>query len=628
MASIVQFVDSISANPMVRLDLNSRLSGLMVKPASIDLSPPPLKQSWASTLLAPGARPTAANHENRTVKLPIALVGQPNSDTAATVLQRLARELDRSSNLLMMKLDGMSSPVFFRTFRDTYTLSMLRLLLTAKTGIVLELPAEPYGIGLPQTAVNAVTVYADPAHPAAPLNPNANFNSNVTGWSPTGGTFVQSSAQAHEGSGSGLFTPDAVTVTTKVELSTHFTAVAGQIYRGHAWIRCDVARSISLNVDFYTAADVYISSVTRTIAVAATTWTEFDAADIAPAGTGKVGLSQTMTGTPPASNKFYTDEAWVALVGDGGANGCHVDIPAGTIIGDVETPADIMIDAPHILDATVKPKSVFAMRRHGTPAQAPFLLQAETMTGSNGTAIGAANDANFSGGGPNYMRVTPSNTNNLLRLAKTGFPIATPNSNYRGTYKLLARVRQNTGGDTYKVQSVYGYGSYTITNDQVQVPQITASQYVELGLVTFPIGPDPVYDMTGVELPVDNSGVFLQLFVQRSAGTGTLDVDHLLLVPADDTYGLVDWPDETTSAPTIHYDGIAESAWAETSGAFMSLSPSAGPYGGFMLLSPQAAQRLVFVPVVNQASGETISYSYTVTIRYLPRYLFVAPAAT
>jgi hypothetical protein len=250
------------------------------------------------------------------------------------------------------------------------------------------------------------------------------------------------------------------------------------------------------------------------------------------------------------------------------------------------------------------------------------------MTGSNGTAIGAANDANFSGGGPNYMRVTPSNTNNLLRLAKTGFPIATPNSNYRGTYKLLARVRQNTGGDTYKVQSVYGYGSYTITNDQVQVPQITASQYVELGLVTFPIGPDPVYGMTGVELPVDNSGVFLQLFVQRSAGTGTLDVDHLLLVPADDTYGLVDWPDETTSAPTIHYDGIAESAWAETSGAFMSLSPSAGPYGGFMLLSPQAAQRLVFVPVVNQASGETISYSYTVTIRYLPRYLFVAPAAT
>lgn len=162
MASVVQFVDSIQATPTVRLDLNTYASGLMVSAAGIDLSPPPLRRSTVSTLLTDGDNIPAAAYGNRTLKIPVQVLAASGT-AAATVMQSLARELNRPTNVLKVQLDGMSQPTFFRTYRaPDYTLQMLRLLVAANTVAVLEIPAEPFGYGQRVTSSQFV-VTNDPA---------------------------------------------------------------------------------------------------------------------------------------------------------------------------------------------------------------------------------------------------------------------------------------------------------------------------------------------------------------------------------------------------------------------------------------------------------------------------------
>jgi hypothetical protein len=474
-SSIVQFVDSIGASPTVRLDLNSRTVGLMVKPDGIDLSPPGLRRATSQTLLTDGARVTAAAYDNRVVKLPIQLVPGLSTDAAALLVQKLGRELDRPTNILKIQLTGATNPIFFRTLRDSYALQMMRLRLAVNTQTMLALPAEPFAYGLRQTAVNAATLAANPAS----------------------------------------------------------------------------------------------------------------------------------------------------------ANGCLVDITAGTVLGDVEAPCDITIDSTHLFDSSMKPKSAFAVRRRGTPSSAPFLLQAESMTMGTNTTV-QTNDANFSGAGSNYVRCTFGTTSMVGRVSKASFPSATPGVDIRGMYRVFARVRTNTGGDVVKVQFQAALGASTVVNDAVTVPgSVTVNQLVDLGLVTFPYGPDPIYDgISGVELAVDNTSVTVQLNAQRVSGSGSLDIDYLLFVPADDAYCVVDWANETSSTLTAHVDGNSETVWAATAAGNLASFPVSTLAGRFMRLSPAVAQRLYFIPVIGQATTETIGFTYTVSAYYYPRYLVVRPATT
>ena len=164
MASIVQFVDSIAASPTVRLDLNSASSGWMIDyEREVDISPPSLRYAIASTMLQDGDHIAASSFENRVLKLPIKLVYTATTDAAATAIQSLGRELNRPMNIVKLQLDGATSPVFFRIFRSSYAMSMLRLWLKENTTITLELPTEYAGYGLLETPVSAVTVSTDPA---------------------------------------------------------------------------------------------------------------------------------------------------------------------------------------------------------------------------------------------------------------------------------------------------------------------------------------------------------------------------------------------------------------------------------------------------------------------------------
>lgn len=156
--SIVQFVDAIASSPTLRLDLNVATGPLAT--TSIDISPPTLRRAINSTMLADGDRVTASAYGNRVIKLEVQLVNSTQT-AAATALTNLARELNRSSNILRVRLGGISSDVFFRTYRaPDFTLSMLRVLL-AIGRVVLDVPAEPFGYGN-RVDVTPLTVNNDP----------------------------------------------------------------------------------------------------------------------------------------------------------------------------------------------------------------------------------------------------------------------------------------------------------------------------------------------------------------------------------------------------------------------------------------------------------------------------------
>lgn len=158
MVHIVQFVDSISATPVQRLNLNDGLVWRTLN--SSGFSPPPLRRAIAQTLLADGARIPASAYDNRTVRLLLQLQPTITEDQQATQIQVLARELNRPNNILMWQADSLTNPVFFRTLRSDIS-SVVEILPTLREATV-DILAEPFAYGIKQTLA-PVTVANNPA---------------------------------------------------------------------------------------------------------------------------------------------------------------------------------------------------------------------------------------------------------------------------------------------------------------------------------------------------------------------------------------------------------------------------------------------------------------------------------
>jgi hypothetical protein len=159
----------------------------------------------------------------------------------------------------------------------------------------------------------------------APLNANPYFETTAVPWTASGGVVARSTAQAHEGTASLLLTPDGVTAQSVARSEVLTGIVAGASYRAAAWLRCAAARNVSLNIDWYTGAGVFISTSTSTLAVAVNTWTAFDFTAAAPATAGRAGITVSMDGTPPAGHLLHIDEA-----------GLYAQLPAGADVAVFE----------------------------------------------------------------------------------------------------------------------------------------------------------------------------------------------------------------------------------------------------------------------------------------------------
>jgi hypothetical protein len=314
-----------------------------------------------------------------------------------------------------------------------------------------------------------------------------------------------------------------------------------------------------------------------------------------------------------------------------GSNGCFWDVTG--VLGDVETPA-VLSFAGNLAIVGGGRQTMLGVRRRGVPSNAPFVFQAEAASSLFDTTL-QANDAAMSGASNNYLRTAFASapTTLTVRWSKNPFP-GSSSTDLRGTYRVLCRYRKSVATDSIDVQLWWGGpNAVGFHNDTVTLPTDTNAtniRYVDLGLVSFPMAPDPQYDgFSGVELPV-NGQFFIAVQARRTAGTGTIDWDHLLFVPADDRLTLIGWPTNFTTPDTVVIDGAVGTCYGLTSGAITAMPP-ASMVGAFPMLSPSpVTNRIFFVRDAGYTASATdaITGSTSITASYWPRYLNIRPATT
>lgn len=149
-----------------------------------------------------------------------------------------------------------------------------------------------------------------------PANSNPYFEVDASGWTATGGSAVRSTAQAHEGVASLLLTPTGAASISAVECTPVVGVQPGSQWRADAWVRCAVSRQISLQINWYTPAGVYISS---TVPVSATpgvgVWTALTTTQLVPDTAGRASVNVFMGSTPTAGSLLHVDEAMIRPAG-------------------------------------------------------------------------------------------------------------------------------------------------------------------------------------------------------------------------------------------------------------------------------------------------------------------------
>jgi hypothetical protein len=325
------------------------------------------------------------------------------------------------------------------------------------------------------------------------------------------------------------------------------------------------------------------------------------------------------------------------------SNGMFLDIASPK--GDVETPLTVSFSNGSVgLGATGRLRSALAMRRRGTVANVPFFLQAEAMTMSIADTTVQANSASMSGAGSNFVKVAFTTSTAMVNRIQTTtrFP-SSASVDARGAYRVFARVRQNTVADVFDMRLLYGSTAVQITGDTVRLPADTGPsaptiKYVDLSGGTpmqIPLGYDPVTDgLSGVELAAE--GNFLVIQAQRVSGSGTLDIDVLLFVPADDRLELIKWPEvQNFSTDTfVAEGGPRPAAYCLNTNGQVSAVEAIEISGGGMMVTPGRTNRLFFFRDVgtgtaSTGSGDSVTATNILTCSYYPRYLSpVRPVAS
>lgn len=265
---------------------------------------------------------------------------------------------------------------------------------------------------------------------------------------------------------------------------------------------------------------------------------------------------------------------------------------------------------------------MYAIRSRGTPSALTYHTQAESMT--NGTNVVDIVDAQLLGG--NGVRWTPPNTSQHVLLSGPLLPTAAT-TELNGRYRMLAAIRQNVGGDFFYFQAEWGPpgNNYSIKNAEVYFTNVDNSgpiatpMLVDLG--TIDVG---TLGMVHGETTTARKATapFVRILGRRASGSGTLDIDYILAIPADEGMAVVE-----------HYvygggvnilDGVNGYAVAldATTAAIQRMG---SVRGGVPHIVPGRTNRLWIIPGLY--SDIYPSNLYAVIVTYFPRYLLV-PGAT
>lgn len=315
-----------------------------------------------------------------------------------------------------------------------------------------------------------------------------------------------------------------------------------------------------------------------------------------------------------------------SVVSNDPSTGCYIDIPFPA--GDVETPLYLDVKGSDII-TTLRNQSTIAMRRRGTPANAPWIIQAESMTLAANTAL-QANDAAMSGAGQNYVRASSLTSSFVTRLTSAVFP-SSASVDARGKYRPYLRVRKTSGTGEVRVRLVISPdGTTEITPDGVGVvlPDGTGVQWAEFPVIQIPVGEDPIIDGPGGDY-LATRGIIFKIQISLTANTSNLDVDCLVLMPADDRLCRVLWPGvsgpttmrlDSSSKPKVYGLGSSGETYSTDIRALD---------GGTPMVSPNAYNRMWILKNTGTTAADTLSGTTEITPFYYPRYLnAIRPASS
>jgi hypothetical protein len=306
-----------------------------------------------------------------------------------------------------------------------------------------------------------------------------------------------------------------------------------------------------------------------------------------------------------------------------GTNPCRFDV---SVEGDAPTPLLIIATSTGASGAPSglvnKWVHIGARRRGSSSAYSP-LIQAENMTQGTGGVVTA--DAAMSGG--SKSRIGFATATNTLRLSDTFPENGTAVSDARGEYIVYARCAKTVAGDVITVQLGYGSSSGTaIFNDTKTLPAGAAGPYwVELGKVPVPSAGEPKYAGFAGGSPLKVLLGFVGLWAARTSGSGSLDVDCLYFMPADDQTLMVKFPSTDT---TYAVDGTTPEGGAvySVNTALDTVNTIATPPqivggGGFPEAIPLQQNRFHFLRHIDpNGTVDAITDTTTLTVYYWPRW--------
>jgi hypothetical protein len=291
-------------------------------------------------------------------------------------------------------------------------------------------------------------------------------------------------------------------------------------------------------------------------------------------------------------------------------NPCYFDVTG--VLGDVAVPAVFVIDPSSSVKTAVLAK--------GASLAFGQFESASPMTVDT-TNIGGGPDAVMSGAGTNnFLRTTFASGAALGGRVQTSVGTTVE----AGSYRLLVAVRRS---DNTSVMRVAALQIGTV----VEVPKTTNRQLVDLGVYTTRSSMGAV----GFSDSPNASDVMYDITFQaaRDSGSGTLDWDYYLLVPASESFMALN-ADQNTNGFVV--DGLKEKVdpWYSVSGGDPVLGTASsadsgvlvGTAGGFPRLDPDQTNRLHFLQ--SDVSGHVKARTASVAVHIWPRYLFVRPSAS
>lgn len=294
------------------------------------------------------------------------------------------------------------------------------------------------------------------------------------------------------------------------------------------------------------------------------------------------------------------------------------------IVGDAPTPAFVRIGTALGGGNPI----LLAQRTVNQPTTVTTFAQCEAGTMGTDTTV-QATDAAMSGTGSNFVRTSFATSASLQTRVTVTVPTATAPEALRGRYRVFLRVRTSGTGSNFSLRYVQNStGADVVVGPTTTYDSLvnTEFRHIDLGLAEFPTaGPYPAamgYSGLAAQMVTQTLGIQ----VGRNTGTGTIDLDYVYLMPADERF-CVAARNSLQANSSFVIDGPNEMAYGMPSGttpfgSTRTIDNAGGMsflFGGAPMLVPNTTNRWHML-----RGSSAISVTSTVDVSYWPRWREVA----